>query len=171
MGTSLSRCHAGALTLVSQKPTVQGLPLRRKRNWSLASTYGTQRSCSSRQHTLQELSVSVRNPQAPSLAQKTPNWADVPGLATFLPSFPMGRAGTGKAPSFGHPNAKLKQMPRLGYWVTQQDQALRADAPTPQELAAGEEIPFVGGHVCPEVIWQLLTIREQPRASLLPACG
>lgn len=62
-------------------------------------------------------------------------------------------------------------MPRSGYWGTQEDQALRADAPTLQELTAGEEIPLVEGHICAEVIWQLLRIRGQPRFSLLPACG
>lgn len=33
-----SRAELGTLTFVSQKPTVQGFPLRRNRNWWLAST-------------------------------------------------------------------------------------------------------------------------------------
>lgn len=53
-----SRAELSTLTFVSQNPTVQGFPLRRNRNWWLESTYGVHLSCSSRQHTLQELSVS-----------------------------------------------------------------------------------------------------------------
>lgn len=62
-----SRAELGTLTFVSQNPTVQGFPLRRNRNWLLASTYGVHLSCSSRQHTLQELSVSEIKQQIHSL--------------------------------------------------------------------------------------------------------
>lgn len=80
-----SRAELSTLTFVSQNPTVQGFPLRRNRNWSLASTYGVHLSCSSRQHTLQELSVSEIKQQTHSFqAQRvtcnpqphvSPGWA------------------------------------------------------------------------------------------------
>lgn len=52
-----------ALTFMSQNPTVHGFPLRKYRNFWLASTYGMHLPCLSRQHTLQESSVSEMKQQ------------------------------------------------------------------------------------------------------------